>query len=179
MKMKTVYLFIVVFLSGMAQVSVLAQQKSRLETQLDAAKEKAAKLNVRPVEQNVELNKIISLQSDELAVLKDQISDLKNKIKMTLAEDVNGYAQAGNAYMQCSLYDKAIENYDKAASIDPNDAEIQLRLGFLYKQAQDEPKEAVYHFKKYLSLQPNAKNRKEVEYLIKMLSNNSNSDWSN
>ena len=46
----------------------------------------------------------------------------------------------------------------------------RLRLGFLYKRVQDEPKEAVYHFKQYLLLAPHAKNRKEVEYIIEMLS---------
>jgi tetratricopeptide (TPR) repeat protein len=72
--------------------------------------------------------------------------------------------------MQHSLYDQAIEAYNKAAKIDPNDAETQLRLGFLYKRAQDDSKEAIYHFKRYLSLRPHAKNKKEVEYLIEMLS---------
>jgi outer membrane protein assembly factor BamD (BamD/ComL family) len=54
--------------------------------------------------------------------------------------------------------------------MDPNNAQAQLRLGYLYKRQKDEPKEAVYHFKQYLLLQPHADDRKEVEYLIEMLS---------
>jgi len=96
-----------------------------------------------------------------------------------LAEEVNNYTGAGDVYIQYNLYDKAIEEYNKAAQMDPNNAEVELRLGFLCKRAQDRPKEAVYHFKRYLLLMPHAQNRKEVEYMIEMLSANSNNDWSN
>jgi tetratricopeptide (TPR) repeat protein len=128
---------------------------------------------------NAQLNKVVSLLSKEHVTLNDQIDDLKNKIAAQRAENVNYYTEAGNFYMQNSLYDKAIEVYNKAAKIDPNDPEVQLRLGFLYKRVQDQPKEAISHFKQYLLLAPHAKNRKEVQYIIEMLSTNSNSDWSN
>jgi tetratricopeptide (TPR) repeat protein len=133
----------------------------------------------RVEEENRQLNKVVSALSKEHVVLNDQINDLKNKIIAQRAESVNYYSEAGDVYMQYSLYDKAIEAYNKAAKIDPNDAKVQLRLGFLYKRVQDEPKEAVSHFKRYLLLMPHAKDRKEVQYMIEMLSNNSNSDWSN
>jgi tetratricopeptide (TPR) repeat protein len=130
-------------------------------------------------EENRQLNKIVSALGKEHVALNDQIDDLKNKITAQRAEDVNYYTDAGNVYMQYSLYDKATEVYNKAAKLDPNNAEVQLRLGFLYKRVQDQPKEAVKHFKRYLLLMPHAKNRKEVQYIIEMLSANSNSDWSN
>ena len=121
-------------------------------------------------EQNSQLNKVVSTLGKEHVMLNSQIDDLENKFRELKAGEINGYTEAGNVYMQYGLYDKAIEVYNKAAKIDPNDAQIQLRLGFLYKRVQDEPKEAVYHFKQYLLLAPHAKNRKEVEYMIGMLS---------
>ena len=129
--------------------------------------------------ENAQLNKVVSLLTKEHVVLNNQNDDLKNKIKEMLAGEVNNYIEAGDVYIQYNLYDKAIEEYNKASQVDPNNAEVELKLGFLYKRVQDEPKEAVYHFKRYLLLMPHAKNRKEVQYMIKMLSNNSDSDWSN
>lgn len=121
-------------------------------------------------EENRQLNKLVSLLGKEHIVLNDQIDDLKNKITAQRAEEVNTYIEEGNLCTQYNLYDQAMEVYNKAAGLDPNNAEVQLRLGFLYKRAQDEPKEAVSHFKRYLLLAPHAKNRKEVEYIIEMLS---------
>lgn len=155
---------------------VLYADVARLKPLIAKLEKKAKEFFLRAVrkeqveEENRQLNKVVSSLSKERVVLSDQVDDLKNKIKAMWTGEVNCYIEEGDVYIKQGLYNQAIEAYNKAAGIDPNNADVQLKLGFLYQRAQDQPKEAVYHFKRYLSLQPHAKDRKEVEYLIEMLS---------
>jgi len=79
------------------------------------------------------------------------------------------YEELGTAYIQSKLYDLAIDTYEKSINLNPENAELHYNLGLLYKHSQSNSKKSLYHFKKYLQLDPKAKNKKEVEYIIEML----------
>lgn len=116
------------------------------------------------------LNKMLEALKKENAGLEDKNRQLAEKVVLLENNLGLAYKEAGTAYAQAKLFDLAIDSYNKAMSFIPGDAELHYNAGILYKHSYGNNKKALHHLKKYLNLNPNAKNRKEVEYLIKMLS---------
>jgi len=81
------------------------------------------------------------------------------------------YEELGTAYTKAGLYDEAITAYRKSLACNPNNADIHYYLGLLYQKSNKNVEKAVFHFKKYLYLKPEAKNKEEVLYLIEMILN--------
>ena len=104
---------------------------------------------------------------NENAALKERIVLFENSTKADIA---NLYYELGNAYMQANMFDPAIDAFAKSLKFKPGNADAHYKLGLLYKHTQDAPQKSVYHLKNYLKLSPEAKNKKEVDYLIEMLS---------
>lgn len=102
----------------------------------------------------------------ERSGLEQEIESLKDNFKKERAEL---YEKLGTAYVQARLYDLAIDAYEKSLTCDFRNPEVHYNLGLLYKKSEDNSKEAIYHLKKYLWLNPKAKNREEVRYFINML----------
>lgn len=98
--------------------------------------------------------------------LEQRAASSENSLKV---ERGRLYQELGTAYTKAKLFDLAIEAYLAALKFNPNNAEAHYNLGLLYKHYQDNSEKAVYHLKKYLELNTQASNKKEVEYLIGML----------
>lgn len=123
-------------------------------------------------EENAKLKKAhnSSLNSQSLEKMNQQLQQEKVLLaEATRKKEAALYEELGAVYVQAKLYDNAIDTYVKVVKLDPKNAEVNYNLGLLYKHSQSDNKKALYHFKKYLQLNPKAKNKKEVEYLIKML----------
>jgi tetratricopeptide (TPR) repeat protein len=142
---------------------------SRLYDQLQAKAEDLY-LQAEDASRVPSLEKAIGSLTKERKLLKEQIARQQsqiaafNMVKAGLMRDV------ASAYMQGKIFDLAINYYDNSLKLDPRSADAHYKLGLIYKYSRDNNKKALYHFKKYLELTPNAKNRKEVEYLVDMLS---------
>ncbi len=120
-------------------------------------------------EQMEQLNRVVEALTKERALLNTKINGLKKEVAALQGERMSFYNELGAACTQAGLYDQAVDFYNKVLKINPDDAAAHYRLGFLYKRSNDDARMAVYHFKRYLALEPNAKNRKEVQYFIQML----------
>lgn len=107
-----------------------------------------------------ELDKI----NKERLALKEENNKLRTERAKVLEE-------LGIAYTKAGLFDEAIDAYTKSLSYGPNNAQIHYYLGLLYQKNRKDTEKAVFHFKKYLYLNPDAKNRQEVRYLIEMILN--------
>jgi Tfp pilus assembly protein PilF len=81
------------------------------------------------------------------------------------------YEELGTAYTKAGLFSEAIEAYKKAIACDPNNADIHYYLGLLYQKNNKDSQKAAFHFKRYLYLKPDAKNRQEVKYMTEMVLN--------
>ncbi|MDD5653431.1 MAG: tetratricopeptide repeat protein [Candidatus Omnitrophica bacterium] len=120
-------------------------------------------------------NNLLDKLADERKVLLQEIDKLKTQVSGLEKEKARIFADQGNANMQAKLFEQAIDSYETSLKLDPNNAEVNYRLGLLYKHTRDDPQKSVVYFRKYLQLQPQAKNKKEVEYLIESLSRSD--DW--
>lgn len=123
-------------------------------------------------EENAKLKKTnnSSVNSQYLEKTNQQLQEEKKLLEETMRKKETAfYEELGAAYVKAKLYDNAIDTYLKVVKLDPKNPEVNYNLGLLYKHSQSDNKKAEYHFRRYLQLDPKAKNKKEVEYLIKML----------
>ncbi|MDP3723227.1 MAG: tetratricopeptide repeat protein [Candidatus Omnitrophota bacterium] len=81
------------------------------------------------------------------------------------------YQELGAAYAKAQLFGQAIDAYQRCLDADPDNAQAHYSLGLLYQHAQNNRPLSISHLQQYLALSPNlsAKQRREVEYLIRML----------
>ncbi|MDD5496283.1 MAG: tetratricopeptide repeat protein, partial [Candidatus Omnitrophica bacterium] len=75
------------------------------------------------------------------------------------------YEELGTAYTKAGMFDEAMAAYKESLIYGPNNAKIHYYLGLLYQKNMHDPQKAAYHFKKYLYLNPDAKDKREVRYL--------------
>ena len=99
--------------------------------------------------------------------IKSEIKGLENEIyaleDLILEERGIYHYNLGVAYSRAKMYKQAIKAYKKSLEYNAYNAEANYNLGLMHKESQQAPEKAVFYFKKYLELQPNAKDKKEVE----------------
>lgn len=110
------------------------------------------------------MSKIADSMNKERVALKDENQRL-------VAEKAKLYEEMGVAYTKAGIYDKAIDAYTASLKYEPNNADIHYYLGLLHQKYNKDVEKAVFHFKRYLYLKPDAPNRDEVRYLIEMVLN--------
>ncbi len=117
---------------------------------------------------------IIASLTKERLDFKKQNESFQEKIvslEQTLNNERAGfYRELGAAYSGAGNFKKAIEAYNQSLKYDSVNAKVYYCLGLIYKHDLDDSRKAVENFKKYLHYEPEAQDRKEVEYFIKMLS---------
>ncbi len=82
-------------------------------------------------------------------------------------EDPRYYNNLGEICRREKKYKKAEVYFKKAISLYPGYALAHYNLGILFDQALDKPELAVYHYREYLKLSPNAPDRIKVEKWIR------------
>lgn len=89
--------------------------------------------------------------------------------EVTPAGEVILYKELGSGYLQSRQFDQAINAFEKVLSLDAKDAGACYNLGLLYKHHRNDSAKAVVYLKRYITLAPLAKNRADVDFLIRML----------
>jgi len=142
-------------------------QEQKLDQEFETLKKKLAELKGGGENKNLKKpNRETEKLKDENLKLKKKILDMENARKSDVA---SLYQELGTAYTLAKLFGLAIDAYIKALNLNPDNAEVHYNLGFLYQHSRGNTKKALYHLKKYLRLEPEAKNRKDVKDLIDML----------
>ncbi len=90
----------------------------------------------------------------------------KPKPKPSTAELFNKHLQAGHTAISERRFKEALNEYVRASKISPSNASVYKFLGITYAHLQNQ-KEACTNYKRYIQLAPNAKDRAQVEELIK------------
>ena len=75
--------------------------------------------------------------------------------------------EQGKERQRANDVDGAIEAYQQALDIDVSLPKAHLELGLLYDQYRDDYIRAIYHYRRYLELDPDAEKREFVEELIR------------
>ncbi len=110
----------------------------------------------------------------ERMLLKQQKQDLINKINEILKKarisEANLYEEQAKECIKAKFFDLAITAYENSLKLNPANAQAHYSLGLLYNKVYEDRKKALEHMKEYLKLSPRAKNKKEAQYIIDMLS---------
>jgi len=122
-----------------------------------------------------EENKGVFPQGESRAVekLKKENAQLRQQLATTTKDKASIYQELGDTYTEMKLYDQAIDAYKQALTFDPNIAEVYYRLGLLYRHSRNDGKKGIEYLKKYLKLNPEAKDKRQIEYLIDMMTKSS------
>ena len=65
------------------------------------------------------------------------------------------------------MYERAVEEFNKAVALDPDNADAQYELGRLYDFSYYDPQKALLHFKECLRLNPYHLDRARIDNEIK------------
>ncbi len=81
-------------------------------------------------------------------------------------QESNPYYQKAKTADESQDYQAAAGFYEKALEANPQSAQAHLELGLLYDEKLGDPIAAIYHYRKYLELQPNSDKRQVVQDYI-------------
>jgi tetratricopeptide (TPR) repeat protein len=85
------------------------------------------------------------------------------------------YVELGDAYTKSKLYKSAIEAYENALRINPDNADAHFNVGLLYEHYLKDTEKAIYHMKKCIKTAPSPKKAEEAKYYLDIL--RSGKDW--
>jgi len=72
----------------------------------------------------------------------------------------------GKAKVNAMDYTGAIEAFEESLEADPQSAAAHFELGWLYDEKASDPAAAIYHYREYLKLEPNANNAEVIRQRI-------------
>lgn len=79
------------------------------------------------------------------------------------------YFDLGVAYTELKAYAKAIQAFEKSLALNPRYAQAHAHLGLLYKHVRNDADRATRHLQTYLQLNPQARDREELESLLALM----------
>lgn len=86
-----------------------------------------------------------------------------------LGEDPRVYNNLGEALRRLGRIDEARKALRTALSYNPDYAPAHFNLGVLYEEDLKEPERAIYHYRRYLALRPDAQDARKVRAWIEKL----------
>ncbi|MBI4340883.1 MAG: tetratricopeptide repeat protein [Candidatus Omnitrophica bacterium] len=159
-----------------SEVNAQRQENAELNRVLRAAQRELAESQKREVSLHQQLKK---LQGDYTASVADN-STLRNQIR-TIPKDVDRIAREHqrllkeNADMHYNLgvlfsqrkdYPRALSEFRKVVELRPDDGDAYYNLGIIYAEHLPDREKAMAHFKRYLTLNPHAKDSGWVKQYI-------------
>jgi len=164
-------------LSQVTLTTKIQQEKEELQKDLDKAQKiintKEAEIQRKEKQLNNLKEKVLVEGEEKMGnlakkneELQSEISSLKQQLKQ---ERQAYYYNLGVAYAKLELYPKAIKAYQKSLEIEPENPDAHYNLGVLYESIGEEPSKAIFHYSKYLELNPEASDKQEVKEKIESI----------
>lgn len=174
----------------------MAQQVFEAEKRMEEARKQMTPLELdreqlhKVQEENKELRKRIEYvqklekKQEELlkenAEYRERVEVLKAKFKdaapglakasrisqKMMRENADMHYNLGTVFLQNKKHKEAIKEYERVLELRPNDPETHYNLGILYDDYLKDREKALYHYQKYLSVNPKAPDAKKVESYI-------------
>jgi len=81
-------------------------------------------------------------------------------------EEREPYFLAGKSRVSSMDFEGAVKSFEKAVEVNPKSAPAHFELGLLYDTKESDPAAAIYHYQRYLELQPNSGKEEMVKTRI-------------
>ncbi|MBN1689295.1 MAG: tetratricopeptide repeat protein [Candidatus Omnitrophica bacterium] len=121
-------------------------------------------------EQLIKENKEYREQVEVLkSKLKDAVPGLAKASRVSqkmMRENADMHYNLGTIFLHNKRYRESIKEYERVLELRPNDPETHYNLGVLYDDYLKDREKALYHYQKYLAINPKAPDAKKVESYI-------------
>jgi len=103
---------------------------------------------------------------DNLKNALSELSDSTENLSRLKKEVADMHYNMGVIFQEDNKWDEAAMEYKKVLESDPKDADAHYNLALIYDTAKNDRKQALYHYRKYIELKPEADDILKVkEYL--------------
>jgi tetratricopeptide (TPR) repeat protein len=127
--------------------------------ELDAAVEELREERKDYLENNKLLKKELNSAMRELSKSKAYLEKLKKEVAVM-------HYNLGVIFDEAGSYSKAMREYKHALKVNPDVADAHYNLGILYDSYKKDRDKAIYHYKMYLKIRPNAEDASKVKEWI-------------
>jgi len=111
-------------------------------------------------------NAQVEKQKERISQLESDISVLEKRARK---QEAHLHYNLGVGYVTDKKYDMAIDEYEKAISLNPEDPDGHYNLAILYDDYKRNSEKALDHYKKYLELKPDAIDADQVKEWVERL----------
>ncbi len=110
---------------------------------------------------------------EKVEILKAKFSDAAPGLAKSgrisqkmMRENADMHYNLGTIFLNNKQYKEAIQEYERVLELRPSDPETHYNLGILYDDYSKDSEKALYHYQKYLAVNPKAPDAKKVESYI-------------
>lgn len=103
------------------------------------------------------------------AKFKDAVPGLAKSGRISqkmMRENADMHYNLGTVFLHNKQYKEAIKEYERVLELRPSDSETHYNLGVLYDDYLRDREKALYHYQKYLAINPKSADAKKVETYI-------------
>ena len=139
-------------------IAELKQSKQSLSDQVKSQENKIGKTNDLFNENKFLKQKLVSYERK-----LTQVAPLKDRL---LKENAVLHYNLGVFYLQKQEYNDAVTEFQKVLELNPDDAPTHYNLGIIFAEYLSNRSRAIFHFKRYLSLDPKDKDADRAKKYI-------------
>ncbi len=143
----------------------LRQENKELQNKFSNSKE-VEERDQQLLKENTEYREKVEVLK---AQFKDTVPSLAKVSRISqkmMRENADMHYNLGTIFLHNKQYKEAVKEYESVLELRPNDPETHYNLGVLYDDYLKEREKALYHYQKYLSIDPKAPDAKKVESYI-------------
>jgi tetratricopeptide (TPR) repeat protein len=154
-------------------MQVIAELKNLVATQADALEAQREQMAVLDSEQTALKAQLaaekVKSQDVQLKIAAAR-ADLEKALEKNIADRLRAHYNMAVMYDRQRMFKSAEEQYLICLELNPNDAYVHYNLGILYDAKLQEPKKALYHYRRFFALQPEGEDAEKVKEWIAALS---------
>lgn len=151
------------------RLKVITKENDRLKQMVEAYEKQLAYLE----DQNNKTAQTIKMLQDRLAsepAASQAAAPSSDADTSRLTKELaDAHYNLGVMYQEQGKNDDAINEYKRVLMAKPDDAEAHYNLGLIYDTVKHDKAEALYYYRKYLELSPNASDKAEIQNQIDKL----------
>jgi chromosome segregation ATPase len=149
----------------------------RAELQRVAGENKDLQLRLKYISELEDRQKILLRENadyrEKLEVMKAKFKEAAPGLakagrisQKMMRENADMHYNLGTIFLQNKQFEPAIKEYENVLELRPNDPETHYNLGVLYDDYMKDREKALYHYQKYIAINPKAPDAKRVETYI-------------
>lgn len=145
------------------KTAVLENTEDKLITELEAKSGTVTNLRAER-ESLLEINADLAQQVEELP---KKFEDMAKQNNLLLRETADMHYNMGVFFTQNRNYTRALSEFERALEFNPENAKVHYNLGYLYADQLKEHDRAMYHFRRYITIEPQSEKAESVrDYLL-------------